>query len=47
MVSILRPVRKTPVAVDPEYFFGDYWGKTEPAVIDGTYIKLREISYRL
>ena len=35
---------KNTVAVDPEYFFGDYWGKTEPAVIDGTYIKLREIS---
>ncbi|MRR20775.1 SusC/RagA family TonB-linked outer membrane protein, partial [bacterium] len=34
---------KNTVAVDPEYFFGDYWGKTEPAVIDGTYIKLREI----
>lgn len=32
------------VAVDPEYWFGDYWGKTEPAVIDGTYIKLREVS---
>ncbi len=36
--------QKNTVAVDPEYFFGDYWGKTEPAVIDGTYIKLREIS---
>ncbi|MCU0378552.1 MAG: SusC/RagA family TonB-linked outer membrane protein [Bacteroidales bacterium] len=36
--------QKNEVAVDPEYFFGDYWGKTEPAVIDGTYIKLREIS---
>lgn len=35
--------QKNTVAVDPEYFFGDYWGKTEPAVIDGTYIKLREI----
>jgi TonB-linked SusC/RagA family outer membrane protein len=32
------------IAVDPEYWFGDYWGKTEPGVIDGTYIKLREIS---
>ncbi len=32
------------IAVDPEYWFGDYWGKTEPAVIDGTYVKLREIS---
>ncbi len=32
------------VAVDPEYWFGDYWGKTEPAVVNGTYIKLREIS---
>ena len=36
--------QKNTVAVDPEYFFGDYWGKTEPAVIDGTYIKLREVS---
>jgi TonB-linked SusC/RagA family outer membrane protein len=35
--------QKNTVAVDPEYFFGDYWGATEPAVIDGTYIKLREI----
>ena len=35
--------QKNTVAVDPEYFFGDYWGKTEPGVIDGTYIKLREI----
>ena len=36
--------QKNTVAVEPEYFFGDYWGKTEPAVIDGSYIKLREIS---
>ncbi|MDZ7635510.1 MAG: TonB-dependent receptor [Bacteroidales bacterium] len=35
--------QKNTVAVDPEYFFGDYWGKTEPAVIDASYIKLREI----
>ena len=36
--------QKNTVAVEPEYYFGDYWGKTEPAVIDGTYVKLREIS---
>ncbi|MDM8004180.1 MAG: SusC/RagA family TonB-linked outer membrane protein, partial [Bacteroidota bacterium] len=35
---------KNKVAIEPEYYFGDYWGKTEPAVIDGSYIKLREIS---
>ncbi len=32
------------IAIEPEAWFGDYWGKTEPAVIDGSYIKLREIS---
>jgi hypothetical protein len=36
--------QKNTVAIEPEYFFGDYWGKTEPAVIKGTYVKLREIS---
>ena len=36
--------QKNTVAIEPEYYFGDYWGKTEPAVIDGSYIKLREIS---
>lgn len=36
--------QKNTVAVEPEYWFGDYWGKTEPAVIDGSYIKLREVS---
>ena len=36
--------QKNTVAIEPEYYFGDYWGKTEPAVIDGTYVKLREIS---
>jgi TonB-linked SusC/RagA family outer membrane protein len=32
------------VVVDPELAYGDWWGKTEPGVVDGTYIKLREIS---
>jgi TonB-linked SusC/RagA family outer membrane protein len=32
------------IAVEPEVWFGAEWGKTEPAVIDGSYVKLREIS---
>lgn len=32
------------VVVDPQAYFGNYWGYTEPAVIDGTYVKLREIN---
>ena len=32
------------VAVAPQSFFSDYWGATEPAVIDGTYVKFRELS---
>ena len=32
------------VVVDPELAYGDWWGKTEPGVVDGTYIKLREVS---
>lgn len=36
--------QKNTVAVAPQDFFGDYWGATEPAVIDGTYIKFREFT---
>ncbi|MFO7755348.1 MAG: SusC/RagA family TonB-linked outer membrane protein [Bacteroidales bacterium] len=32
------------VAVAPQNFFSDYWGVTEPAVIDGSYVKFRELS---
>lgn len=32
------------IAVAPQSFFGDYWATTEPAVLDGTYIKFREFS---
>ncbi|MFO7850913.1 MAG: SusC/RagA family TonB-linked outer membrane protein [Bacteroidota bacterium] len=32
------------IAVAPQNFFGRYWGKTEPAVIDGSYVKFRELT---
>ncbi|MCA1756923.1 MAG: SusC/RagA family TonB-linked outer membrane protein [Bacteroidales bacterium] len=32
------------IAVAPQNFFAAYWGATEPAVFDGSYIKFREFS---
>lgn len=30
--------------VSSQAYFGNYWGYTEPGVVDGTYVKLREIN---
>lgn len=35
---------KNDVRVTAQSYFGNYWGYTEPGVIDGSYIKLREIN---
>ncbi len=37
--------QKNTIAVDPMEYFDNYWGYTEPAVIDGSYFKLREINF--
>lgn len=31
------------VAISPQAYFGGWWGMSEPAIFDGTYVKLREI----
>ena len=35
---------KNDVRVSSQAYFGNYWGFTEPGVVDGSYVKLREIN---
>lgn len=37
--------RPNEVAVDPQEYFDNYWGFTEPAIVDGSFFKLREINF--